>query len=122
MPMIKKLVFVGVLFMGFFPVIAQAEENPLLNEEFWKTATVQVVVKILDVGADVEARDGHGWTPLHAAAENSKTTEAVELLLNRGANAKVTTNDGTTPFHLAKENKHLKGTDVYWRINEAQYR
>ena len=42
------------------------------------------VTRLLDAGADVNARDLDGWTPLHWAAYEGRT-EVVRLLLARGA-------------------------------------
>ena len=46
------------------------------------------MAKTLDSDADIGARDAYGWTPLHGAAQLSKTPEVVALLLDRGANIK----------------------------------
>ena len=84
--------------------------------------TPEVISLFLDRGADIEARSDNGYSPLHVAAAHSKTPEIISLLLDRGANAKAQDNEGKTPFAYAKENEHLKGTDVYWRLNEAKYK
>ena len=50
---------------------------------------------LLDRGADVEAKDKFGHTPLMYAT----TCEVVQLLLSRGANANTRDNDGWTALH-----------------------
>jgi len=62
----------------------------------------KLVRYLLERGADIEERDGRGWTPLHVAAANlpSPTFVMMELLEN-GADANGRTNEGSTPLHLA---------------------
>ena len=153
--MMRKLVFVCALFVGFIPVFVYAQENPLLEADFWETAAVEDVVKILDKGADIDAQDEDGFTPLHWAGKFSKTPDVVPLLLeanadvnvriedgttllhlaaryahptivewllDRGADANLQDNYGRTPSEFAEKNEYLKGSDVYWRLNDAQYR
>lgn len=61
-------------------------------------------------GAEIDAVDGQGSTPLHRAIENSPTgrnhkdsdrTGIVTLLISKGANVKATEEDGYTPLHIA---------------------
>ena len=79
------------------------------------------VTKILiDAGADINARDKDGWTPLMHAAGN-QNPEVIKVLLDAGADGKAKSNEGKTAFDYAKENEHIKGTEIYWLLNEAQY-
>ncbi len=58
----------------------------------WRTDwTGDIANALLETGADVDARDEDGYTPLHYAAEYGK---AVDILLGAGANAKIRTKDG----------------------------
>jgi ankyrin repeat protein len=75
---------------------------------------------LLERGADVNARDKYGWTPLHFAADED-STDTVRLLLGKGAdaNAKSTRektvtaapeiliyNLGVTPLSLAANHEN----------------
>ena len=65
----------------------------------------ELVTLLLDSGADVNARQHGGFTPLHEAAQNGNAA-LTELLLVRGANATATTDDGKTAAQLAQEAGH----------------
>ena len=49
--MTRKFIFVCIVLARSIPVLVHAQENPLLDIEFWETATVEDVTKILDNGA-----------------------------------------------------------------------
>ena len=99
-----------------------------------------VLRALLAAGADPNARDGLGWTPLHFVASNSSAAtrraaaegvetllaagaairrvaaEGVEALLAAGADPNARNRDRETPFDLAEQ-----GSDVYWLLNDARY-
>lgn len=94
-----------------------------LHVAAWFSKTPAVVTALLAVEAKVNARDGDGWTPLHRAARFSKNVEVVKtLLLAAGAEPAARDNAGKTPWHYAEENADLKGTGVYWRLNDGRFR
>ena len=80
-----------------------------------------VIAALLDAGADLQARTAGGMTPLHAAAGASKLPGAVEALLAAGADPGAQDGNGKTPWDHVKANEALKGTAVYWRLNDAHY-
>jgi ankyrin repeat protein len=80
-----------------------------------------VIEVLLGAGANVNARDERGWTPLMYAARSNNNLEVINLLLNNGADGSLESNNGKTAFDHAKDNEYLKGTDAYWELNEAQY-
>ncbi|MYF35718.1 MAG: hypothetical protein F4226_02670 [Synechococcus sp. SB0678_bin_12] len=84
--------------------------------------TPEVVKALLDAGADLEARAEHGWTLLHWAAAFSETPAVVKVLLDAGANPSAKTKEGKLPVELVPDDSPLRGTDVYWRLNEGRYR
>ena len=55
---------------------------------------------LIDYGAEVNAQQEGGYTPLHEAALSGKT-ELARLLLAHGANPTLPTDDGTLPADLA---------------------
>ena len=81
-----------------------------------------VIAALLKAGARLEARNKFGHTPLHMAAMFSHASAVISVLLNAGANSKARDEEGKLPWDYAKENPALKGTDVYWRLNEARFR
>ncbi len=66
-----------------------------------------IVAMLLDRGADVNARQQGGWTPLHAAAIFDDLP-LVELLLSRGARADLGNDQGKTPLDIAAEQGHVE--------------
>ena len=60
---------------------------------------VGIVNALLDAGADIEARDLGGETPLRFAVE-SGNPETVKALLNAGADREARNTDGMTPNQL----------------------
>ena len=59
---------------------------------------------LLDRGADINARDDQGWTPL-CAATYEKRIEVIRVLLERGADVGARDKQGRTPFSLAKKRR-----------------
>ena len=80
-----------------------------------------IIAALLDAGADLKARDKVGWTPLHWAAVSNESPAIIAALLDAGADPKARDMVGKTPWDYAKTQKWLKGSDAYWRLNEAQF-
>ena len=59
----------------------------------------------MQAGADVNAAQQDGFTPLMGAAQNGHA-ELVSYLLRQGANPKARTADGRSAFTLAAEENH----------------
>ena len=101
---------------------AQAAKRPEWNTRaFFEAVTPGDATRRLEAGADLEARAVGDQTPLHAAAAKTDNPAVVEALLDAGANPAERNERGRTPFYYAKRNEALKGTDVYWRLNEARF-
>ena len=88
---------------------------------FFERADSTTVSRCLGEGAEVGARDEEEATPLHFAAARSEAPAVVEMLLDAGANAIARDKHGKVPWDYARTNPALKGTDVYWRLNEARF-
>lgn len=86
-------------------VIARpTEENPDIEGSKGVPGYLEVVALLLGAGADINATDHEGWTPLHVAA--SWNLEDVIQLLASHAGAKLAwdakTNDGATALDLSR--------------------
>lgn len=65
----------------------------------------RIVRRLVECGADVNARQQSGATPLHAAAMNGNV-EVAQLLLAHGADATTAHDDGRTAADFAAERGH----------------
>jgi ankyrin repeat protein len=70
----------------------------------------------------VNARNVDGLTPLMLAAGFNTNDEVLERLIEAGADISAEDDYGLTIFGYAKENPAIKGTKVYWELNDAQYK
>jgi ankyrin repeat protein len=69
--------------------------------KFADEATLRVLV---ESGADIDARNAEGVTPLYVAARNWDGEHVVAALLDLGADITLTDSDGRTPLHIAAQN------------------
>ena len=82
--------------------VRDSAERRLLEADFWRFDTeVEDVRDMLDQGADVNAADDYGRTPLQLAAVTNYEPSVIKLLLDRGADVNARADDGWTPLHLA---------------------
>lgn len=71
----------------------------LLHEQARYSLNTSIVTKLLDQGANIEARTSQGYTPLQCAAISGNKT-MFHLLLDRGAKVEIETAKGETILHL----------------------
>ena len=84
-------------------------KNELANQPLHAAAAgqapVELLTLLLDAGADVNARQHGGFTPIQATAQNGDLA-ATELLLAHGADVQARSDDGQTALSFAIEGNH----------------
>jgi hypothetical protein len=70
---------------------------------------VETIRRLLDAGAEINAQDKNGATPLHRAVR-TRCAAAVRFLLKTGADPLLKNKPGSTPFHLAVQNTGRGGS------------
>jgi ankyrin repeat protein len=85
----------------------KALSNPAVAEANFQKATeykIANTTRLLSGGADVNAQDDQGFTPLHFAAASGTSDEVVQLLLDAGADINARNHNDETPLYLAVAN------------------
>ena len=86
-----------------------------------KNPNAGFVRKLIKIGADIEAKDEKGATPLMLAAQFNPSAEMMSVLLDLGASPRAKDKNGRIAFDYAMEGKHLK-SEAYWELQEASQR
>ncbi len=74
---------------------------------------VAMIRRLLQAGANINAQDKNGATPLHRAVR-TRSAAAVQCLLAAGADPLLRNRAGSTPFHLAVQNTGRGGSGTEW--------
>ena len=123
MPLITnpKVVFLAVILAMILGLIATPTANAdshlpdcktdsecLLQLSYiWRKITAAELQAMIDAGADVNATDYKGETPLHEAARYGNA-EVIAVLLKAGADVNARDGDGNDPLDFARKHSHTK--------------
>jgi len=81
-----------------------------INGPAWdEKRQVEMIECLLEAGAEIDAQDMNGATPLHRAVR-TRCAAAVQCLLKAGCDPLVKNRPGSTPFHLAVQNTGRGGS------------
>jgi ankyrin repeat protein len=78
-------------------------QRTFLHDACYERRNTELVKNLIDICADVNARDKDNNTPLHLAIRTTKV-EIIKLLIDKGADVNARNNDGYTPLILAMIN------------------
>jgi len=56
------------------------------------------------------------------AAGSNTNPDVISVLIKAGADVNARNERGWTALKFAKDNPAIKGTKVYWELNDAQYK
>lgn len=78
----------------------------------FNSAEADMLTALLAAGAEIEARDDLGRTPLQLAAEFAARPDRVQALLAAGADPSATSDDGMTALDYARRNTRGSASEI----------
>ena len=91
---------------GVDPIVKQSKGNTLLHLAIEK-GNQYLVEKSLELGVDINQKNGDGLTALHLSAMKAQDDKLLKLLLAKGADKSILTDFEESAFDLASENELL---------------
>lgn len=91
-----QIIYILVFSLMTIPVICLAGINDELYEAVRSNNQVKII-ELISNGADVNAKDSYGWTPLMKATDSNKI-EIMKLLIENGADVNAKNTHGRTPL------------------------
>ncbi|KAI6189373.1 Ankyrin [Aphelenchoides bicaudatus] len=83
---------------------------------YFNSNNIEIVRKLIELKADINAQTTNEWTALHLAAMKAGT-QLLQLLLDNGAKLEVRDDSGLTPLHHAVSSNKLENTK--WFISKG---
>jgi len=105
---VRSRLAAGAAVDGRTPDLNSVAANPMRIQPLHAAAAGRhgdVAGLLIDAGAEVNAKQNHGWTPLHSAAANGDG-ELVDRLVAAGADPAATNDDGKTAAEIATDRGH----------------
>ena len=86
-----------------------AADGSITGPDWNAKRQVETIQCLLEAGADINAPDKNGATPLHRAVR-TRCAAAVKCLMENGSEVRLQNKSGATPFHLAVQNTGRGGS------------
>ena len=96
----KFLIFLGISYGGIYFALSSTEAGVLVLQAAAQKNNKFLTGLFVSLGADVNAKNAEGLTPLHVAAFLD-SDRAIEELIAKGGDVNAADNEGRTPLHLA---------------------
>jgi len=86
-----------------------------------KDSTGETIRALVDAGAAIDTVNAFGLTLLMQAAMFDVDPTVVDALLDAGVDATLRSDDGRRAIDYVSDEAALRGSDAYWRLNDASF-